>query len=166
MSLFRRRKRGNAVLWSPVQSERRLYTELCTTHTIADAIHHDLRGFTQRFRLPQRTPNRNPSPKALAARNAAPSKDEQRAIDRVPAYADGREKTDEENYHQFAERVTKARKKETAPSQKTLEARQLVELRDRALNPPEWVESEDEPVPGYPRRPIPRDEDASSRSVR
>ena len=42
-----------------------------------------------------------------------------------------------------------------------LEARRLVELRDRWLNPPEWVEWVDEPVPGYPKRPIPRDEDAA-----
>ena len=42
-----------------------------------------------------------------------------------------------------------------------LEARRLVELRDRWLNPPEWVEWVDEPVPGYPRRPVPRDEDAA-----
>ena len=40
-------------------------------------------------------------------------------------------------------------------------ARRLVELRDRWLNPPEWVEWVDEPVPGYPTRPIPRDEDAA-----
>ena len=37
-------------------------------------------------------------------------------------------------------------------------ARRLVELRDRWLNPPEWVEWEDEPVPGYPKRLIPRNE--------
>ena len=37
-------------------------------------------------------------------------------------------------------------------------ARRLVELRDRWLNPPMWVEWVDEPVPGYPRRPVPRDE--------
>ena len=42
-----------------------------------------------------------------------------------------------------------------------LEARRLVELRDRWLNPPEWVEWVDEPVPGYPQRPVPRDEDAA-----
>ena len=36
-----------------------------------------------------------------------------------------------------------------------LEARRLVELRDCWLNPPEWVEWVDEPVPGYPKRPIP-----------
>ena len=36
-------------------------------------------------------------------------------------------------------------------------ARRLVELRDRWLNPPEWVEWVDEPVPGYPRRPVARD---------
>ena len=40
-------------------------------------------------------------------------------------------------------------------------ARRLVELRDRWLNPPEWVDWTDEPVPGYPRRPVPRDEDAA-----
>ena len=40
-------------------------------------------------------------------------------------------------------------------------ARRLVELRDRWLNPPEWVEWIDEPVPGYPRRPVPRDETAA-----
>ena len=39
-----------------------------------------------------------------------------------------------------------------------LEARRLVELRDRWLNPPEWVEWVDEPVAGYPKRPVPRDE--------
>ena len=39
-----------------------------------------------------------------------------------------------------------------------LEAQRLVELRDRWLNPPEWV---DEPIPGYPKRPVPRDEDAA-----
>ena len=37
-------------------------------------------------------------------------------------------------------------------------ARRLVELRDRWLNPPEWVEWVSEPVPGYPKRPLPRDE--------
>ena len=37
-----------------------------------------------------------------------------------------------------------------------LEAQRLVELRDRWLNPPEWVEWIDEPVPGYPKRPVPR----------
>ena len=36
-------------------------------------------------------------------------------------------------------------------------ARRLVELRDRWLNPPEWVEWADEPVSGYPKRPVPRD---------
>ena len=39
-------------------------------------------------------------------------------------------------------------------------ARRLVELRDRWLNPPEWVEWLDEPVPGYPKRPVPRNENA------
>ena len=36
-------------------------------------------------------------------------------------------------------------------------ARRLVELRDRWLNPPEWVAWVDEPVPGYPKRPVPHD---------
>ena len=40
------------------------------------------------------------------------------------------------------------------------EARRLVELRDRWFNPPEWVEWVNEPVPGYPKRPVSRDEDA------
>ena len=40
-------------------------------------------------------------------------------------------------------------------------ARRLVELRDRWLNPPEWVEWVDEPVPGYPKRPVPRDGEAA-----
>ena len=42
-----------------------------------------------------------------------------------------------------------------------LAARRLVELRDRWLNPPEWVEWVDEPVPGYPKRPVPLDEVAA-----
>ena len=37
-------------------------------------------------------------------------------------------------------------------------ARRLVELRDRWLNPPEWVEWVDEPASGYPRRPVSRNE--------
>ena len=40
-------------------------------------------------------------------------------------------------------------------------ARRLVELRDRWLNPPEWVEWVDEPVPGYPQRPVARDAGAA-----
>ena len=40
-------------------------------------------------------------------------------------------------------------------------ARRLVELRDRWLNPPEWVEWVDEPVRGYPKRPVARDEAAA-----
>ena len=36
------------------------------------------------------------------------------------------------------------------------------ELRDRWLNPPEWVEWLDEPVPGYPTRSVPRDEAATT----
>ena len=40
-------------------------------------------------------------------------------------------------------------------------ARRLVELRDRWINPPEWVEWVDEPVSGYPRHPVPRDETAA-----
>ena len=34
-------------------------------------------------------------------------------------------------------------------------ARRLVELRDRWLNPPEWVDWTDEPAPNYPKRPVP-----------
>ena len=37
----------------------------------------------------------------------------------------------------------------------------LVDLRDHWLNRPEWVEWVDEPVPGYPPRPVPRDEEAA-----
>ena len=33
-------------------------------------------------------------------------------------------------------------------------ARRLVELRDRWLNPPEWMDWLDEPVAGYPKRPV------------
>ena len=40
-------------------------------------------------------------------------------------------------------------------------ARHLVDLRDRWLNPPEWVEWVEEPVPGYPKRPVARGEAAS-----
>ena len=40
-------------------------------------------------------------------------------------------------------------------------ARRLVELRDRWLNPPEWVEWVEEPVPGYPKRPLARNEAAA-----
>ena len=40
-------------------------------------------------------------------------------------------------------------------------ARRLVELRDRWLNPPEWVTWVDEPVPGYPPRPVACDEAAA-----
>ena len=40
-------------------------------------------------------------------------------------------------------------------------AQRLVELRNRWLNPPEWVEWVGEPVPGYPKRPIARDEAAA-----
>ena len=36
----------------------------------------------------------------------------------------------------------------------------LLKLRDRWLNPPEWVDWVDEPVAGYPRRAVPRDEEA------
>ena len=35
------------------------------------------------------------------------------------------------------------------------------ELRDRWLNPPEWVEWRDEPAPGYPKRPVPRGDSAA-----
>ena len=40
-------------------------------------------------------------------------------------------------------------------------ARRMVSLRDRWLNPPEWVKWLDEPVRGYPRRPVPRNEAAA-----
>ena len=40
-------------------------------------------------------------------------------------------------------------------------ARQLVELRGRWLNPPEFAEWVEEPVPGYPQRPVPRDKKAA-----
>ena len=40
-------------------------------------------------------------------------------------------------------------------------ARRLVALRDRWLNPPEWVKWVDEPAPGYPKRPVPRDDIAA-----
>ena len=40
-------------------------------------------------------------------------------------------------------------------------ARHLVKLRDRWLNPPEWVDWVDEPVSGYPKRAVPRDEEAA-----
>ena len=43
-----------------------------------------------------------------------------------------------------------------------LAARRLVKLRDRWLNPPEWVEWVDEPVPGYPKRPVPHEETANA----
>ena len=41
-------------------------------------------------------------------------------------------------------------------------AQRLVELRDRWLNPPEWVEWIGEPVAGYPPRPVPRDKKAAA----
>ena len=40
-------------------------------------------------------------------------------------------------------------------------ARRLIDRRDRWLNPPEWVEWVDEPVPGYPKRPVARDDKAA-----
>ena len=43
-------------------------------------------------------------------------------------------------------------------------ARRLVELRDRWLNPPEWTVWTEEPIPGYPPRPVPRDA-ASAREL-
>ena len=44
-------------------------------------------------------------------------------------------------------------------------AQRLVELRDRWLNPPEWVEWVDEPVPGFPKRVIARN-DAAEKELR
>ena len=46
-----------------------------------------------------------------------------------------------------------------------LEARRLVELRDGWLNPPAWIERVDEPVAGYAKGPVPRDEDAQEAHV-
>ena len=40
-------------------------------------------------------------------------------------------------------------------------ASRLVELRERWLHPPEWIDWVDEPVPGYPKRPVTRDEAAA-----
>ena len=40
-------------------------------------------------------------------------------------------------------------------------ARQLVELREAWLNPPQWVEWVDEPVPGYHARPVARNDTAA-----
>ncbi len=40
-------------------------------------------------------------------------------------------------------------------------AGRLVQLRDRWLNPPEWVEWVNEPVPGFPKRPVARDATAA-----
>ena len=40
-------------------------------------------------------------------------------------------------------------------------AGRLVELRDRWLNPPEWMKWIGEPVAGYPPRPVPRDKKAA-----
>ena len=41
-------------------------------------------------------------------------------------------------------------------------ARNLVTLRDHWLNPPEWVEWVLESAPGFPARPLPRDDDAQA----
>ena len=41
-------------------------------------------------------------------------------------------------------------------------ASHLVGLRDRWLNPPEWVEWTDEPVGSYPKHPVPRNEQAAT----
>ncbi len=40
-------------------------------------------------------------------------------------------------------------------------ARNLVALREHWLDPPEWVEWVDEPLPGYPKRPVPRSDIAA-----
>ena len=40
-------------------------------------------------------------------------------------------------------------------------ARNLVTLRNRWLNPPEWVKWIEEPAPGYPKRPVPRNTDTA-----
>ena len=41
-------------------------------------------------------------------------------------------------------------------------AQRLVELGDRWLNPPEWVEWIEEPVPDYPQSSVPRDNTAAT----
>ena len=41
-------------------------------------------------------------------------------------------------------------------------AKHLVTLRDRWLNPPEWVEWVEEPALGYPKRPVPRNANAAT----
>ena len=41
-------------------------------------------------------------------------------------------------------------------------AKNLVTLRDRWLNPPEWVEWVEESLPSYPKRPVPRNPSAAS----
>ena len=41
-------------------------------------------------------------------------------------------------------------------------ARNLVTLRDRWLNPPEWIEWVPEPAPGFPARPLPHDDDVQA----
>ena len=45
-------------------------------------------------------------------------------------------------------------------------ARRLVDLRDRWLNPPEWIQWIEEPVPNYPQRPVPLDQAASAQLKR
>ena len=45
-------------------------------------------------------------------------------------------------------------------------AQRLVELRDRWLNPPEWVIWVEEPAPGYPQRPVPCNEVAANKLSR
>ena len=40
-------------------------------------------------------------------------------------------------------------------------AGRLVELRDRWINPPEWVAWVEEPAPDYPKRPVARDKEAA-----
>ena len=44
-------------------------------------------------------------------------------------------------------------------------AGRLIERRDRWLNPPEWAEWVDEPVAGYPKRPVPRN-DAAAKALK
>ena len=41
-------------------------------------------------------------------------------------------------------------------------AQRLVQLRDRWLNPPEWVEWVEEPAAGYPKRAVARDDEAAT----
>ena len=52
--------------------------------------------------------------------------------------------------------------KKDARAQSILQvAKKLLELRTHWLNPPDWMEWIKGPVPGYPVRPVPRNEEAA-----